>query len=212
MQKRSFFPSFLHGWWLCTGLCVGATSLCQDAWYRYAHVSNRKAEIHPDTSIILFPFPASVLSVVEEWVRSWGTIYYWGVCDWQLYRRCAGMGSGLVMEDQALVAWPFFLPATLVTKGLVGILSWYVGVLSLHLMWNLKTKFQGQCPYQYSECWYSELICFLLILSYSASRTEFASYLKHRGDNKHSFKSLFWIWPLFQMYVSVDLPPPRWLF
>lgn len=49
-------------------------------------------------------------SMVEEWVRSWGTICHWGVCDWQLYRSCAEMESGVVMEDQALVAWPFFLP------------------------------------------------------------------------------------------------------
>lgn len=93
---------------------------------------------------------------------------------------------------------------TLMTKGLVGIISWYVGILSLHLIWNLKTKFPSQCPYQYSECWYSEIICFLLMLSYSASSTAFPSYLKHTGEIKRillnpcSGINLYfrWIWVL----------------
>lgn len=40
------------------------------------------------------------------------------------------MESGVVIEDQAL----FFSLVTLVTKGQIGILSWYVGILSLHLI------------------------------------------------------------------------------
>lgn len=204
MQKRSFFLSFLHGWWLCTELCVGATSLCQDAWYRYAPVNNRRADTPSHT---YNPVPFSIFDTFQQQRSKWeaGAPFTTEEC-------VTGNSTGAVQRWKVGWWWKirpwypdlFSSLVTLVTKGLIGILSWYAGILSLHLIWNLKIKFPSQCLYQYSECWYSELICFLLMLSYSASNTAFPSYLKYTGDTTNillnpcsGFDLCFrWIWVL----------------
>lgn len=118
---------------------------------------------------------------------SWGIVRHRGVCEWELHRSWVELGSEVVMEEQTLAAWPCSLPRKTCARRT----GWNThsacgnSVFTFNKKWikrNSKFQIPSQFPYQYSENWYSEIICFLLMLSYSASSTAFSSYLKHTWE------------------------------